>query len=91
MIKTFKNKDLQSLWETGKSKIDSRLQQCIIRRLDALDAASQVSDINVPGYNFHMLKGFTPTRYTIHINGPWCITFEFKDRHVYHVDLEQYH
>ncbi|WP_407965883.1 type II toxin-antitoxin system RelE/ParE family toxin [Bartonella sp. C271] len=91
MIKTFKNKDLQSLWETGKSKIDSRLQQRIIRRLDTLDAASQVSDVNVPGYNFHMLKGFTPTRYTIHINGPWCITFEFKDRHVYHVDLEQYH
>ncbi|WP_375620552.1 MULTISPECIES: type II toxin-antitoxin system RelE/ParE family toxin [unclassified Bartonella] len=91
MIKTFKNKDLQSLWETGKSKIDSRLHQRIIRRLDTLDAASQVSDINVPGYNFHMLKGFTPTRYTIHINGPWCITFEFKDRHVYHVDLEQYH
>ncbi|WP_375680466.1 MULTISPECIES: type II toxin-antitoxin system RelE/ParE family toxin [unclassified Bartonella] len=91
MIKTFKNKDLQSLWETGKSKIDSRLQQRIIRRLDTLDAASQVNDINVPGYNFHMLKGFTPTRYTIHINGPWCITFEFKDRHVYHVDLEQYH
>ncbi|MDD9331037.1 MAG: type II toxin-antitoxin system RelE/ParE family toxin, partial [Bartonella sp.] len=54
-------------------------------------AASQVSDINVPGYNFHILKGFTPTRYTIHINSPWCITFEFKDRHVYHVDLEQYH
>ncbi|WP_156851730.1 type II toxin-antitoxin system RelE/ParE family toxin [Bartonella refiksaydamii] len=91
MIKTFKNKDLQSLWETGKCKIDSRLQQRIIRRLDTLDAASQVSDINVPGYNFHMLKGFTPTRYTVHINGPWCITFEFKDRHVYHVDLEQYH
>ncbi|WP_273782946.1 type II toxin-antitoxin system RelE/ParE family toxin [Bartonella sp. ML69XJBT] len=91
MIKTFKNKDLQSLWETGKSKIDSRLQQRIIRRLDTLDAASQVSNINVPGYNFHMLKSFTPTRYTVHINGPWCITFEFKDGHVYHVDLEQYH
>ncbi|WP_208439662.1 type II toxin-antitoxin system RelE/ParE family toxin [Bartonella grahamii] len=91
MIKTFKNKDLQSLWETGKSKIDSRLYQRIIRRLDTLDAASQVSDINVPGYNFHMLKSFTPTRYTVHINGPWCITFEFKDGHVYHVDLEQYH
>ncbi|WP_208431509.1 MULTISPECIES: type II toxin-antitoxin system RelE/ParE family toxin [Bartonella] len=91
MIKTFKNKDLQSLWETGKSKIDSRLHQRIIRRLDTLDAASQVSDINVPGYNFHMLKSFTPTRYTVHINGPWCITFEFKDGHVYHVDLEQYH
>ncbi|WP_455475862.1 type II toxin-antitoxin system RelE/ParE family toxin [Bartonella sp. B17] len=91
MIKTFKNKDLQSLWETGKSKIDSRLHQRIIRRLDALEAASQVNDVNLPGYNFHILRGFTPPRYTIHINGPWCITFEFVNGHVTHIDLEQYH
>ncbi|AGF74130.1 plasmid maintenance system killer protein [Bartonella australis AUST/NH1] len=91
MIKTFKNKDLQSLWETGKSKIDNRLHKRIIRRLDTLEAASQVSDVNIPGYDFHMLRGFNPARYTIHVNGPWCITFEFIDGHAIHVDLEQYH
>ncbi|MFT4347560.1 type II toxin-antitoxin system RelE/ParE family toxin [Bartonella ancashensis] len=91
MIKTFKNKDLQSLWETGKSKIDHKLQQRILRRLDVLEAASQLNDINLPGYNFHKLRGFVPTRYTIHVNGPWCITFEFVGGHVIHLDFEQYH
>jgi toxin HigB-1 len=32
-----------------------------------------------------------PQRYTIHINGPWCITFEFENGSAKRVDLEQYH
>jgi len=32
-----------------------------------------------------------PQRYTIHVNGPWCITFEWQDGKALRVDLEQYH
>ena len=28
----------------------------------------------MPGFNFHGLQG-VPKRYSIHVNGPWCITF----------------
>jgi proteic killer suppression protein len=27
----------------------------------------------------------------VHVNGPWCVTFEFQDGHAYQVDFEQYH
>jgi proteic killer suppression protein len=27
----------------------------------------------------------------VHINGPWCITFEFEEGDALRVDLEQYH
>jgi toxin HigB-1 len=27
------------------------------------------------GFDFHALRG-TPRRYSIHVNGPWGITFE---------------
>ena len=37
------------------------------------------------------LRGFNPTRYTVHVNGPWCITFEFRDGDAYAIDFEQYH
>ena len=47
--------------------------------------------MNAPGYDFHGLKGFNPTRYTAHVNGPWCTTFEFSDGDAYRVDFEQYH
>jgi len=91
MIKTFGSKDLAKLWETGKSKIDPRLHKRILMRLDALDAASRPEDMNIPGFNFHALQGFNPKRYTVHVNGPWCITFEFADGDAADVNYEQYH
>lgn len=48
-------------------------------------------DMDLPGFDFHPLKGFKPTRYTVHVNGPWCITFEFEKGDAYRLDLEQYH
>jgi toxin HigB-1 len=91
VIKTFKSKELANLFAAGKSKIDVRLQKRILLRLDTLDMASSIEGLAIQGYDFHALKGFRPTRYTIHINGPWCITFEFSEGHAFQVDLEQYH
>ncbi|GAB3458241.1 type II toxin-antitoxin system RelE/ParE family toxin [Insolitispirillum peregrinum] len=91
MIKSFTNKQLKALWETGKSKIDARMHQRILRRLDVLDAATVPEDMNLPGFDFHSLKGDMPPRYTVHVNGPWCITFEFRDGDAYILDFEQYH
>ena len=92
MISSFRHKALRQLWLTGRaSGIDARLHSRILERLDALDAASRPEDVNVPGYDFHALKGFRPTRYTIHVNGPLCITFEFDEGEALRVDFENYH
>jgi len=91
MIKTFKHKGLATLWETGKSRIDKRMHRRALIRLAVINEATSVEDINLPGYNFHGLQGFTPKRYSVHINGPWCLTFEFESSNAYQVDFEQYH
>jgi proteic killer suppression protein len=92
VIKSFRNKALADHFATGKAaKIDAKLRKRITVRLDVLNDAKSIEDLNLPGYNFHALKGFRPTRYTIHVNGPWCITFEFAGENAYHVDFEQYH
>ncbi|WP_374292602.1 type II toxin-antitoxin system RelE/ParE family toxin [Paenirhodobacter enshiensis] len=91
MIKTFTHKQLKALWETGKSRIDARLHDRILRRLDRLDAATEAEDMNLPGFNFHTLNGYNPPRYTVHVNGPWCITFEFIEGDAHVIDFEQYH
>jgi plasmid maintenance system killer protein len=36
-------------------------------------------------------RAIRPRRYSIHVNGPWCITFEWRDGRALRVDLEQYH
>jgi proteic killer suppression protein len=92
MIKSFRSKGLADLWEKDKtSKIDAKLHQRILERLDALDAATVPGDMNVPGFDYHPLKGYKPPRYTVHVNGPWCITFEFEDGDALQVGFEQYH
>jgi proteic killer suppression protein len=89
MITTFINKGLAELFETRK--LDAKLQPKILRILDALDRATRPKDMRVPGFDFHPLKGFNPTRYSVHVNGPWCITFEFEADNAKRVDFEQYH
>jgi proteic killer suppression protein len=44
----------------------------------------------LPGFDFHPLRG-RPQRYSVHVNGPWCITFEFDGEGADRVDFEQYH
>ena len=90
MIKTFKSKDLAELWTTGRSKIDRNMHKRIIRRLDRLEEAVKPEQMNIPGFDFHPLRG-KPQRYSVHVNGPWCITFEFDQGDAYRVDFEQYH
>ena len=92
VIRTFKSKALKELFETGSSsKVQPALQKRIFLRLDRLEQIERVEEMNLPGFNFHALRGFEPIRYTIHINGPWCITFEFSDGDAWNADLEQYH
>jgi proteic killer suppression protein len=50
------------------------LQNRALRRLDALERAATPRDLNIPGFDFHPLSG-KPQRYSVHVNGPWCITF----------------
>ena len=92
MIRTFKGRALADLWSKGTTgKIDRKLHKRILVRLDRLDVAAKAGEMNIPGFDFHALKGHKPTRYTVHVNGPWCITFEFEGGDAYRVDLEQYH
>ncbi|WP_373499201.1 type II toxin-antitoxin system RelE/ParE family toxin [Desulfococcus sp.] len=91
MIKSFKHKGLTELFENGSSKkVRQDLQSRSLRRLEALDQAESLTDLNVPGFNFHGLQG-VPKRYSIHVNGPWRITFEREEGDALRVDLEQYH
>ena len=92
MIKTFKDKGLKELFETGGTKrINKTFHARLLIALDALDKSQEPGDMNVPGFQFHPLKGYKPKRYTIHINGPWCVTFAFEDGEARAVDFENYH
>ena len=90
MIVSFRSKALKAFWTKGDaSKIKADLVPRVRRRLDALVAATMPEDMNLPGFNFHKLQG--NDRYSVHVNGPWCITFGWSGQDAVAVDLENYH
>ena len=91
MIGSFKHKGLAELFERGRSRrVRQDLQGRCLRRLETLDHTESLTELHIPGFNFHGHQG-EPTRYSIHVNGLWCITFEWEAGEALRVDLEQYH
>ncbi len=91
MIRSFRHKGLKTLFMTGRSaRVRQDLQSRILRRLDVMDVAVDLEELNIPGFDFHALQG-KPKRYSIHVNGPFCLTFEWHEGDILRVDLENYH
>lgn len=91
MILSFRHKGLAKLWNDGDAKgIRPDLVERVQRQLTALDAAHDLRALKVSGWHLHPLRG-KPRRYALAVNGPWRMTFEWKDGDASRVDLEQYH
>jgi toxin HigB-1 len=91
VIASFRHKGLEQLFREGKTgKVEKAMHARILRRLDALNRAKTAADMRVPGFDYHPLHG-TPQRHSVHVNGPWCITFAFEGDNAIGVDFENYH
>ncbi|MBU4121705.1 MAG: type II toxin-antitoxin system RelE/ParE family toxin [Proteobacteria bacterium] len=91
MIKSFRHKGLSLLFlDDNSSRVPPHMVKRCRIRLAALDETERLEDLNIPGFDFHSLRG-KPKRYSIHVNGPWCITFEWLNGDAWRVDLVQYH
>lgn len=91
-IQTFKSKGLKKLFEEDdRSKVSADIVNKLLRSLDALDAATVSSDLNLPGFRLHQLKGNRKGTWAIDISGNWRLTFKFQDGDAFDVDLEDYH
>jgi proteic killer suppression protein len=91
MIRSFRSRALAALWfRNDRSRIRADLIRRVQSRLNSLDDARRPDEMNLPGFNFHRLRG-RPVRYTVHVNGPWRLTFEWEGEDASRVDLEQYH
>lgn len=82
---------LRDLYLTGSGAgVRPDLQKRGLRVLNVLHQAQSLKDLNLPGFDLHPLHT-TLRRYTISVNGPWRITFEWIEGDAWRIDLEQYH
>ncbi|MEZ8150959.1 type II toxin-antitoxin system RelE/ParE family toxin [Vibrio splendidus] len=92
MIKTFKHKGLKKFFETGsKAGIQAKHERKIRMQLAAIDTATIIDDVDLPGFKLHPLKGDRDGIWSITVNGNWRITFEFIDGNAYILNYEDYH
>ena len=92
MVKTFRHKGLQKLFESGSlAGIQPHHAPRLRMQLAALDTAQRVEDMNIPGFRLHPLKGRERGRWSIWVSGSWRLTFEFRDGDAYVLDYEDYH
>jgi len=71
--------------------IPAQFASRIERILDRLDAAQVPSDMDLPGYKFHELRGSRKGVFTVSVSGNRRLSFEFKDSDVVNVNMEDYH
>lgn len=92
MIKDFKHKSLKIFFEKGSlAGIQAKPKKKLRNQLAALDTALFISDMDLPGYKLHSLKGSKKNIWSITVNGNWRITFEFENGNAYIVNYEDYH
>jgi toxin HigB-1 len=82
----------KEFFETGSKRgISPELAARIARRLDALEAAQELRDIDAHGFNLHLLKGERHGECAISVSGNWRITFKFEKGEALDINLEDYH
>jgi len=92
MIRSFRHKGLKQFFETGNKRgISPTLAARIARRLDVLNAAQRLTDIDAHGFDLHRLKGERADEWAISVSGNWRITFRFSKAEVFDINLEDYH
>ena len=75
MIKSVKHKGLKKL----------RIQ------LTALNTATCLEDMDLPGYRLHPLKGNRKGLWAIDVSKNWRVVFRLEEGNVYVIDYEDYH
>lgn len=94
MIKSIKHKGLKKFFNSSGSDtrgINSEHEDKLRDQLAALDSAVDVSDVDLPGWRLHPLRGKNKGRHSIVVNGNWRMTFEFVNGDAFIVDYEDYH
>ena len=96
MIKSWSHQGTGDIWNGSNTrdarKIPSALWRHVSRKLDAVDAATELKDLQFPpGNKLHVLTGDQKGRHAISVNTQYRISFRWKDGDAWEVRCEDYH
>jgi toxin HigB-1 len=94
VIKSFADEETRTFFETGRSVKNppASLRSVAKRKLQMLDAATQLADLRVPPNNkLHALSADRKGQHAIWINDQFRLCFTWRDGHAYDVEITDYH
>ncbi len=93
MIKSFRDKDTERIWNREPAKrLSAELQRTTLRKLVAVDGAEALQDLRIPpGNRLEKLSGNRHGQLSIRINDQWRICFIWKDGNAHEVEVVDYH
>ena len=92
MILSFRHKGLRRLFERNERRgIRTDLIDKIENVLAVLNRARSPSDMYLPGYRLHPLKGDLDGFWSVTVRANRRVIFRFQDGHARDVDLVDYH
>jgi proteic killer suppression protein len=92
VIESFKDKETQSIFETGKSRRFSNVAKAAKQKLDQIDLAKTLADLRVPpGNRLEALKGDRAGQHSIRVNDQYRVCFAWREDAAYDVELCDYH
>ncbi|MFZ5570204.1 MAG: type II toxin-antitoxin system RelE/ParE family toxin [Thermodesulfobacteriota bacterium] len=92
MIKTFRCKHAQALFEGRCPRKFKAFATVAERKLQMLDDAYAIEDLRVPpGNRLEALRGDRKGQWSIRINERWRICFRFEEGNAFDVEIIDYH
>ena len=93
MIKTFKSKETEKIWNGTRSlKLPFEIQNIARRKLRMLNNSVSINDLRIPPSNrLEKLSGDLKDNYSIRINDQWRIIFKWNNGHSFEVEINDYH
>jgi len=89
---SFRHKGLEALYRRdSKAGLEASHVPKLRRVLSVLDVAHGPTDLQIPGFRAHQLRGKRAGHWSIWINGNWRVTFRFIGEDVELVDYLDYH
>lgn len=92
MIRSFRDKDTEALYEGRKVRKFQTFQKQAERRMQILDSATAIEDLMLlPSNRFETLSGDRKGQHSIRINQQWRICFEWHEDGPHNVEIVDYH
>jgi proteic killer suppression protein len=80
MIVSYRDKRTRDFADGNRVKAFDGIARKAEMKLDQLDAATAIRDLDLPGNRLEALKGGRKGQYSIRINDQWRICFEWPDK-----------